>query len=223
MGFLDDLKRQADALKSQQTLDHATLARNAALTEAACKTTAQYWMELMPQLNVLQPRPRIRFSLDSRTPLEDLVRGDFRVDARRKMHRDQEVTEYVVIHGVQKTGRKLVMSKDFPPEIERLEARLRQAGITPGTEVKRDPANGRLLETRFSFVADLTLVVRLLPDHDAGRVKFQMNNLDGFETLTAEFPAHLVTSTLLDELARWLTGEPNQFLKQAENVKRVEV
>jgi hypothetical protein len=222
MGFLDDLKRQADALKNQQTVDAATLARNAALADAACKTIQQYWMELMPQLNVLRPTPPLRFSLDSRTPLDGLVRQDFRVDARRKQHRGQDACEHVVIHGVQKSGRTLTMSKDFPPEIERLEARLRQAGITPDVQVKRDQSNGRLLETRFSFVADLVLMVRAVPDHDAGRIRFQLNNIDGFETLTAEFPAHHVNSALLDELARWLTGSPHQFLKQAENIKRVE-
>lgn len=222
MGFLDDLKRQADALKSQQTVDSEGLARNAALSEAACKTTLQYWMELMPQLNVLQPKSRVRYSLDNRTPLDDLVRSDFRVDSRRKQHRGQEVFDHVVIHGVQKTGRKMTMSKDFPPEIERLEGRLRQAGITPDVQILRDQTNGRLQETRFTFTADLTLIVRLLPDHDTGRVRFQAVNLDGFETVTAEFAAHRVTSALLDELARWMAGETHEFLKQAENLRRVE-
>jgi len=31
-----------------------------------------------------------------------------------------------------------------------------------------------------------------------------------------------VGSDLLDQLARWIVGEPNQFLQQAENVRRVE-
>ena len=136
--------------------------------------------------------------------------------------RDQEVYDFIVIHGLQKTGRLVKMSKDFPPEIEKLESRLRQAGITPDTQWVRDPSNGRLEEVKFSFTADLTLSARLLPSHDEGKLRFQISNFDTLETVTADFPAHKVGSDLLDQLARWIMGEPNQFLQQAENVRRVE-
>lgn len=223
MGFLDDLKRQADALKTQSSFDAAAVARNTALVEAACKTTLHYFMELAPQLNVLQLKPRIRFSLDSRTPLDNLARGDFMVDSRLQRLRDQDVFEHIVIHGQQKSGQVMSMNKDFPPEIERLESRLRQAGITPDVETRRDPDNGRLQHVSFRFTADVILMVKVFPEHDLGRVRFQVVNLDALETVTAEFPAHAVTTGLLDELARWLTGEMNHgFLKAAENVKRVE-
>ena len=56
MGFLDDLKRQADAVKSRQQTDGAALARNTQLADAACKTVSSYFTTLAPQLNVLQPR-----------------------------------------------------------------------------------------------------------------------------------------------------------------------
>jgi hypothetical protein len=222
VGFLDDLKRQAEALKTQQTEDTATLARNAGLVEAACKGVWQYWLGLAQQLNVLQPTPALRFTLDKTTAVDGMKRCEFRVDARRKQHRGQEVFDHVVIHALQKTGRQITLAKDFPPEIERLESRLRQAGITPDTQWIRQPDNGRLEEVRFRFIADVALTVRLLPDHDAGRLRFQLHNLDGLETLTAEFPARAVGSELLDQLARWLVGESHEFLKQAENVRRVE-
>jgi hypothetical protein len=222
MSFLNDLKRQADALKTQNTEDAALLARNAALVEGACKAVWQYWLDLAQQLNVLQPVPPLRFSLDKATAIDQLKRGDFQVDARRKQHRGQEVFEHVVIHAVQKTGRMLTMRKDFPPEIERLEARLRQAGITPDTKWVRNEDNGRLEEVIFNFKADVTLIARLLPDHDQGLVRFQLNNFDSLETVTAEFPAREVGSELLDQLARWMVGQPNDFLRRAAHVKRVE-
>jgi hypothetical protein len=223
VGFLDDLKRQADALKTQSSFDAAAVARNTALVEAACKATLHYFMELAPQLNVLQLKPRIRFSLDSRTPLDNLARGDFMVDSRKQRLRDQDVFDHIVIHGQQKSGQVMTMTKDFPPEIERLESRLRQAGITADVETRRDPDKGRLLHVNFRFTADVILMVKVFPEHDQGRLRFQMVNLDGLETVTAEFPAHAVTTGLLDELARWLTGDMSHgFLKTAEGVKRVE-
>jgi len=222
VGFLDDLKRQADAMKNQQGEDSALLARNAALVEGACKGVWQYWLALADQLNVLQPVPPLRISLDKTTALEGLKRCDFKVDARRKQHRDQEVYDHIVIHALQKTGRKLVLSKDFPPEIERLEARLRQGGISPDTQWIRDQSNGRLEEVRFSFTADITLMAKLQPDHDKGTIRFNIHNFDALESVTADFPARAVGSELLDQLARWMVGESHTFLKQAEAVKRVE-
>ncbi|HEY0821085.1 MAG TPA: hypothetical protein VGD46_20025 [Rhizobacter sp.] len=222
MSFLNDLKRQADALKTQNTEDAALLARNAALVEGACKSVWQYWLDLAQQLNVLQPVPPLRFSLDKVTALDGLKRGDFQVDARRKQHRGQEVFDHVVIHAVQKTGRTLTLRKDFPPEIERLEARLRQAGITPDTKWVRNEDNGRLEEVVFNFKADVTLIARALPDHDQGLVRFQLHNFDSLETVTAEFAAREVGSELLDHLARWMVGQPSEFLRRAAQVKRVE-
>jgi hypothetical protein len=122
VGFLDDLKRQAESLKTQQTIDIAALARNAGAVEAACKTTWHYWMDLAPQLNVLLPRPP----------------------------------------------------------------------------------------------------VRLLPDHDQGTVAFKASNLDSLETVTVSFAAELVNADLLDQLARWLVGEPHTFLKLGTDTRRQE-
>lgn len=222
MGFLDDLKRQADALKTQNTEDAALLARNAALVEAACKSVWQYWLDLAQQLNVLQPTPPLRISLDKATAIDGLRRCDFKVDARRKQHRNQEAYDHVVIHALQKTGRTLTMSKDFPPEIERLEARLRQAGIAPETRWVRHPESGRLEEVRFSFTADIVLSARVLPDHDQGVLRFVLHNFDGLETVTADFPAREVGSELLDQLARWMVGQSSEFLNVAQSVRRVE-
>ena len=54
-------------------------------------------------------------------------------------------------------------------------------------------------------------------------VQFQIVNLDGFETVTVEFPAFEVGSARLDELARWLVGEPHTVsLKDGQQLRRVE-
>ena len=49
-----------------------------------------------------------------------------------------------------------------------------------------------------------------------------MVNLEGFETVTVQFPAFEVGSQRLDELARWIVGEPNGFLRGGQQLRRVE-
>ena len=55
MGYLEELKRQADDMLAQQRQDIGALQRNAMLTDAACQTTSRYLSTLARQLNVLQP------------------------------------------------------------------------------------------------------------------------------------------------------------------------
>ena len=222
MGFLDDLKRQADAVKSRQQTDSAALARNTQLADAACKTVSSYFTTLAPQLNVLQPRSAGRFLLDRQHSFNGLPLTGFRADARRKRLRDEEVFDHVVLHWQMQSGLRVELAKDFLPEIERTESRLRQSGAEIDTETVRNPANGNLQQMRYRFQADFVGYVRVTPDHDQARLRFLLVNIDGFESVTADFAAFDVGSAKLDELARWLVGQPHQFLSGGIDVKRVE-
>lgn len=222
MGFLDDLKRQADELKARQQGDGAALARNTQLADAACKAVSTYFGSLAAQLNVLQPRSNGRFLLDRQHSFDGLPLANFRADARRKRVRDEEVFDHAVLHWQMKSGRRIDLVKDFLPEIERTESRLRQGGVEVETETVRNPANGNLQLMRYRFVADFAGFVRVLPDHEVARLRFQLVNIDGFETVNAEFAAIDVGTAKLDELARWLVGQPHRFLDGALHLRRVE-
>lgn len=222
MGFLDDLKRQAEAAKAAQNTDAATLARNTALADAACKSAFQYLSTLGQQLEVLQPRSKTRYRLDTKTVFENLRYGGWRADARRKPLRGADVFDHVVLNFQLLSGAKVMFSKDFVADIEKVDARLRQSAAKVDREEIRNPDNGKLQQVRYEFVADFHGFVRLTPDHDRGVVQFQMVNFDGFESMTVEFPAIEITTARLDELARWLVGEPHQFLKDGQNLRRVE-
>jgi hypothetical protein len=220
VGFLDDLKRQADALKAQQTGDTAALARNTALTEAACKSVFTYFNTLAPQLNVLQPASPARFELDRQNVFENLRLSGFRVDSRRKPLRGEEVFDHLVIHWQLETGRRLQLTKDFLPDMDKLESRLRQSGAQVDNEALRHPDSGKLLGRRYSFAADFAGSVRVTPQHDDAALHFQVHNLDGFESLAMTLPAIEVGSARLDELARWIAGQPHGFLKEARELRR---
>jgi hypothetical protein len=222
VSFLEDLKRQAEALKAQQTGDAAALARNTALAEAACKAVFGYFNALVPQLNVLEPVSPARFTLDRQNVFEGLRLTDFRMDSRLKPLRDQDVHDYLVLHWQLKSGRKLQLMKDFLPDMEKLESKLRQSGAEVDNEAVRNQDNGKLLGRRYTFVADFFGSVRITPQHDTARMHFQMSNIDGFENVVVEFDAADITNARLDELARWITGHPHGFLKDGRNLRRTE-
>ncbi len=223
MGYLEELKRQADEALAQQTQDIGALQRNALLTDAACQTVSRYFGTLARQLNVLRPVSKAVWRFDNKTSFRDLRFSDFRADARMKKLRDEEVFDHVFLAFSAKTGTRVTISKDFPPEIERLEARLRQCGAHYDSEVIRDAENGKFLEKRFQLLADFQSTIRVLPDHDSARLTFHIANLDGFETVSVVFPAFEVGSARLDDLARWINGEPHSFLRDGQHVRRVAV
>ncbi len=222
VGFLDDLKRQAEAAKAGQATDTAALERNALLAEAASKTVFSYFDTLIRQLEVLKPVSKTRYVLDRRTSFEQLPMVDFKVDARRRKLRGQDVYETISLHGRLRNGQKLAFSKDFLPDIEKIDARLRQSNAPVHAQAVRNPDNNKLQEMRYEMLVDFAFAITVTPDHDRASLPFKVINFDGFETVTLELPALEVGSTRLDELAKWLLGEPHQFFAGARNLRRVE-
>lgn len=221
MGYLEELKRQADDVLAQQRQDIGALQRNAMLTDAACQSTSRYLFALARQLNVLQPVSKTLWWLDRKTSFSQLRFTDFRADSRMKRLRDVEVFDHIVLNFAAKTGSRITIAKDFPPEIEKLETRLRQCGVPYDSEVIRDAETGKFVEKRFELVADFQSSVRVVPDHDSARIIFHLANIDGFDTVSVAFPAFEVGTARLDELARWITGEQHAFLRDGEHVRRV--
>lgn len=220
MGFLDDLKRQADASRAEQQQRSSLSERHAMLTDAACKTALDYWMQLAQQLNVLRPVTRARYVLDTRLVLQGLPSLDFRVDSRRKDLNGRQSFDHVVMHWSVRGGRRATIEKDFVADIDRLEARLRQAGIQPLATATRDPDNGKLQSMQYEFDDDIACSVRLQPDHEQARVELKATNLDGLETVRLAIPAVELGSNRLDELARWIVGEPHRFLDGVQGLSR---
>jgi hypothetical protein len=222
VGFLDDLKRQADAAKAAETTDVGALQRNAALADAACNTAFKYMNSLVQQLNVLKPVSKATYWLDKRHAIDKLKLVEFRADARRKRLRGAEVFDHVVFRYVLKSNQRLSLTKNFINDIELLESRLRRSGAPMRNEAVKNPETGKLMEMRYEIICDFNASVHITPDHDTGRIRFELVNLDGFETVNVEFPAFEVGNARLDDLARWLMGEPNNFLKDGLNLRRVE-
>ncbi len=223
MGYLDELKRLADAQRSRAAVDGGALERNTLTTDGVCHAAARYFGTLAQQLNVLQPVSPAVLRFDPQHDFRNLRLSDFRADSRLKKLRSVEVFDHVALAFAMKTGRMVTMAKDFPPAIDKLEARLAQCGTPFQSENVRDPENGKFIERRFEFRADFAGSVRLLPDHDTAWVTFRIVNLEGLCTTTVRFPAIEVGGKRLDELARWIVGEPNAFLDGGHELRRVEL
>ena len=215
MSFLNQLKSQASALQSQQTVDAHKLLTNSAQTEEACQTLWNYVQELAKQLNVLMP-PAPALSLDGKTPWPAMKLANFRFDARKKVLRDKEVYDYVAMGWdiVPQQGVPLQqsVSVNFPPDLERVEKRLACGQVEHERQNQRHPEKGSLQAIRFVYTTRARGSLQVRADHDKGQLDFRLANVAGFEVLSTNWPAARIQSPLLDEMAKLILAQPNRFI-----------
>ena len=221
MSFLQDLKRQASVLRAPPAVDPEVIERNVRLAHGACRVTRDYWLEMVEQLNVITPPSVGRYVVDGRRPLEDLRCTNFRVAAQaRRDAAGEERFEAVTVAWQAASGRRARIEKDFPTDIERVRAALHQAGIPAHEATLLHEVSGRPVGTAFEFTADVNCSVRLVPLPDSGRVRLVFTNVDQLERVEAEFPAVGMRPRQLDEIGRWIVGQPHRVLEYADNVRR---
>lgn len=221
MSFLDELKLVTRALQQDTSVDPEVQQRNHRLANEACRTAHDYWNELCAHLNVIQAPSAARYAIDGRQPLQGLVCRNFRVAPHLRLV-PGGMAEYDGVALVwQAIGTQRVrVEKELPHDVERLRANLRHASISAHEEGVRHAATGRLQGTAFEFMPDVTASVRLTPLHESGKVKFTFVNVDQLERVEAEFPAVGVRAKLLDDIGRWVVGQPHHTLEYASDVKR---
>lgn len=221
MSFLNQLKQQAQTLQTRQGDDLQQLDANTQATEAACKTVWHYFMELPRQLNVIEPAA-VSLSLDGKTPWPSMKQTDFRFDARKKTLRGKEVFEYLALGwqlelqqpvaagaaGLHK-GR---VSVNFPPDLERVERRLRAGQVRHDRRELRHPDTNRLQSIVFEHDLVARASVRMTPDHDKGSIDVRLAAVGGLELVSTRYTVAQLNTAALDELAKLIVGQPSRFL-----------
>ena len=224
MGYLDELKRQADEALAQQTQRH----RRAAAQCAAHRRRLPADFALPRQLArsstcCSRCRRRSGASTAEHSFRQLRLPTSARLAAAKKRATRRSST----------TSSSASTCQDRHPGDDRqgLPARDREARGAP-RPVRRAATTARSSATRRTAASSRsasssrptsTAVVRMLPDHDTGldpvpgRQPRRLRDGDG-----AVFPAFEVGSQRLDELARWIVGEPNGFLRDGQHLRRVE-
>ena len=214
MSFLNQLKSQAKALQGEQAQRQLNLEENTANTEAACRCALPYLEDLARHLNVIGPAAP-RFSLDGRTSWPAMKITDVRVDARKKLLRNREVFDYLAMGWriVPQIGKPVggTVTVNFPPDLQRVEARLAMGPVSHERKEVRHPEKNTLQAFQFEYVTETRGSVVVTPDHEKAVLAFRLLNATGFEIVNVVWPAARVKADVLDELAKLIVSEPNRF------------
>ena len=215
MSFLSQLKSQASALQSEQREQQSFDEANTRLTDAAAKTAWLYLADLVKQLNVIEPAAPA-LSLDGKTPWPPMKLLDFRIDARKKKLHDQEVFDYVAVGWriVPRTGEPVSgsVSANFPPDLQRIEARLAAGSVQHERVNVRHPDKNTLQAIRFDYLTEARGGVSISTDHQSAKLVFRLAALRGFEIVSTTYRADHLQSPLLDELAKLMVGQTSNFI-----------
>jgi hypothetical protein len=215
MSFLNQLKNQAQEVLERQEGVRQDLVGITKTTEMACITAWNYFQDLCPQLSVIKPPAAGSFSLDGKTAFPQLQMQNFRCDARKKMHRGQEMFDYIAIGWdlLPATGQIATHSVlvNFPPDLERVSRRLSLGQIEHERKEQRHPETNKLQAYVFEYTTLSRGSITLTPDQDTGQIAFRLSNIEEFSVHNTSYPARDMNAGLLDELAKRLVGQPSHF------------
>jgi hypothetical protein len=215
VSFLNQLKMQAGAMQTEQTVQLQNLEANAEKTERACRVAWKYLQDLTKQLDVIGPEAP-RFSVDGKTPWPPMKLVGFRSDARKKKLRDKDVYDYMAMGWdiVPRVGEPVsgAVSVNFPPDLERVQKRLNFGHVEHERKDVRHPEKNTLQAIRFEYKTRASGNITVTADHDNAQLVFRLANADGFGVVSTTWPAERIDNELLDELAKLIVTQPNRFL-----------
>lgn len=222
VGLLDELKVQTRTVAAKaMPADAETLERNRRLAHGACRLAHDYWKEFCEQLNLLRTPCTARYVIDPRVALEGLVCDNFRVLPQMHLQLGGEARyESVLLSWQANNELSYRIEKELPRDVERLRVRLAHAGIPVHETPVRNASTGRVQSTCFEFRGSVAASVRVVPLPDIGKVRLSFTNLDQLERVDADYPAAVLRQRLLDEIGRWVIGQPHHVLEYAADIKR---
>ena len=215
MGLLDDLKKQADALKAQDTDKTESLRTTAVSVDHSLRRTFLYLNDLGKQLNVVQMPSPFAFDLPTFGRIDGLVIKDFFCDFRSKHFIDKDYYGEVQV-GYRCWSDKILTIKKGPDDMEKFRDVLWQSNIEHKSEQFR---NERKVITHevFKVKCDFRVQAKLDGDHESGKLKIVTKNVNGFQVDLFNILSVEMNDQAVEEFAKFFIGRPNQF---TEIVKR---
>lgn len=212
MGLLDDLKRQADQLKTQQLSQQSLRADAQRLVEEKMKRVFDYLHELLNQLAVLKPVNGIAYSIPGIGDFKDLQFEDSFIDYRKKRVQDKELFDLVSFYIRWGSTAKMAIDRDMPAAA----AKVREALFTNGIKfTEEEVKNARHVVDgwKFSIESGIVTDVKIQADSDEGRLVIKAKNLMRLGPDDFIVPAGDVDEAWLEDFAMTLLGKPGSFRK----------
>lgn len=209
--LLETLRARSDAVRGQGD------AARRPVEEALQETDRRLWRafkwldEAVAHLEVIKPAVAHRFRADESVAIASPRFENGFLSFRRKPLAGHEVIEQIELF-YRLVGEKPIVVTVPAAAAPVLEARLNACQLKfqyrPVTE-------GAQRLGVFTVESAVVAMVRFVPDYRRQTVEVTMRNVDRFESVALEFPAHAIEEPALEDLVRLVLGEANTFLRRA--------
>jgi hypothetical protein len=210
--FLQQLRDKSGAVRAQ---DSATRPVEETLLDIDRRLWQAYrWLEeAVGHLEVIHPAVAHRFQLGNILTLDrpQFERGF--VSFRRRSHAGLELIEYFELF-YRLTGPTPFVLRVNPAAAAGVDERLRAATMAFHYQTEQDEKK----VTRyglFNVQPTVTASVRFAPDYARRIVDVTLRNVDRLEPVLLEFQPDRIDDSALEDLVKFMLGEPNGFLRRA--------
>jgi hypothetical protein len=212
MGLLDDLKKQADIVKSQKISQQSMLQENIKLVEAKMHQTFLYLNDLLKQLAVLKPINPMAYSIPGIGDFQNLVFTESFIDYRKKKLFDKDYYDVITFFIKWDSPTHLTVERDMPATIKKVSDVLWSLGLQ-FTEEKIKKPGGGFDKMKFTVPSTVTCDITISADHDNGRLVVTGKHFFRLGADELRIPAGDINEALLEEFAKMLIGQPSALRK----------
>jgi len=206
MGLLDDLKKQAEAVKTQRVSQQSMLQESIKLVEARMHQTFLYLNDLFKHLAVLKPTNPTAYSIPGIGDFQNLEFAQSFIDYRKKKIYDKDYYDYITLFIKWASPASLVLERDMPATIQKVRDVLWSFGLK-FTEEKIKKPGGGFEKMKFAVPSTVTCDITITADHDNGRLVVKGKHFLRLGADELRIPAGDINEGLLEEFAKMLIGQ----------------
>ncbi|TSA10790.1 MAG: hypothetical protein D4R74_14100 [Betaproteobacteria bacterium] len=212
MGLLDDLKKQADMVKSQQLSQQSMLEDSTALVETKMNQTFLYLNDLLKQLAVLRPTNPTAYSIPGVGDFQNLGFTESFINYRKKKIGDKDHFDFITMFIKWSSPANLTVERDMPAAIQKVNEVLWGFGLK-FTEEKIMKPGGGFEKMKFTVPSSVTCDLTISADHANGRLVVKGKHFFRLGPDELRIPAGDVNEALLEEFAKMLIGQASVLRK----------
>jgi hypothetical protein len=212
MGLLDDLKQQANMVKSQQLTQQSMLQESTKLVESRMHQTFLYLNDLLKQLAVLRPTNPTPYSIPGIGDFQNLAFAESFIDYRKKKIGDKDHYDFITLFIKWASPASITLERDMPATMQKVRDVLWGFGLKFTEEEVRKPG-GNLQKMKFTVPSAITCDITITADHENGRMTVKGKHFLRLGADELRIPADDVNEALLEEFAKMLIGQPSALRK----------
>lgn len=212
MGLLDDLKKQADMVKSQRVSQQSMLQENIKLVEARMHQTFLYVNDLLKQLAVLKPINPMVYSIPGIGDFQNLEFAESFIDYRKKKLFEESYYDVITFFVKWALPTSLSLERDMPATVKKVSDVLWSFGLKFTEEEVKKPGGG-FQKMKFTVPCAVTCDISISADHENGRLVVKGKHFLRLGADELRIPAGDLNDALLEEFAKMLIGQRSVLRK----------